>query len=302
MHSCSIAHLDLSPKNVLFRWNVWTGLCAKIGDFGCCENIAAGETLQYTRKVTTWPYRSPEVALGLPYGHAADVWAVGVIARELATGRRLYELSSLTQCTDVQYVCFFTGPLSNTMWPEVESAPFWKPSMVQMDDDRLTRHGKFNEVGIGFARRLLGASPASRPTAAIASKDPYMVYAGMSKPKRLIKKTALVTPAFFPRRLTTKREGADTRRATAQKPVSRGASVARADAPAPRPRPAAAETSGSKVGALARSQGALCQCVGSCRQSKLVCGADFGRKRGCCENPVSDTEDGRRSAVCRAWR
>ena len=78
--AAGIVHLDLGPKNILLQWRAWDGLCAKIADFGSAAFLASDASLPglpATHKVTTWPYRAPEVALGLPYGHAADVWAAG---------------------------------------------------------------------------------------------------------------------------------------------------------------------------------------------------------------------------------
>ena len=195
VHASGIVHLDLGPKNILLCWRAWGGLCAKIADFGSAEFLASDASLRSKEKVTTWPYRAPEVALGLPYNHAADMWAAGVLARELATGRRLYDLASRS-VSDVQYIYTMSGPLSNSIWPDVESAPFWeaaRPNFL-VDSDQLTRHARSNHDGVCFARRLLQANPQQRLTAAQAVVNKYIAFGVAPVPRRLQSKQEATTP------------------------------------------------------------------------------------------------------------
>ena len=93
IHSLFVAHLDVTPANILLQWNV-DGLCAKLSDFGTSvllQNVSAIGCTRQNMKCT-WTYRAPEISLGLPFGFAADVWSAGAIAREMFTGRNLYEL------------------------------------------------------------------------------------------------------------------------------------------------------------------------------------------------------------------
>ena len=115
--------------------------------------------------------------MGLPFNHAADVWAVGVVARELATGRRVYEELSpdaLRACTDILYINLLAGPVRNSTWPGVESAPRWQapPSDLSVvSDSDYQAHRTLCDAdslaGIQFARQLLCANPAQRPAARI---------------------------------------------------------------------------------------------------------------------------------------
>ena len=228
LHTCSVVHLDLGPKNVLLLWHAWTGLCAKIADFGQSVCLEPGCRIQQKGKVTTWPYRAPEVALGLQYGREADVWALGVLARELATGRRVYELLEF-KGSDVAYVRLLAGRLTNDTWPDVERAPCWEPvpSTFAMDEDTLTRHAQANEVGVEFARTLLHAAPEKRPTVEQAMRHPYMVYGGVAK--RLSYKSAC-TPrcgrsvlAFAPERRQRPGGGAAATLTRQQRPPRQGA-------------------------------------------------------------------------------
>ena len=269
LHESGIVHLDLGPKNILLNWRAWGGLCTKIADFGSAEFLARDASLQSKEKVTTWPYRSPEVAMGLSYNHAADLWALGVLARELATGRRLYDLSS-HDVTDVQYIYVLSGPVSNSTWPDVENAPFWEapPPNFRYDSDQLTRHAGRNHEGVDFARRLLVANPQQRPTATQALIFRYVAFGPAAVPRRLMKKQVVNTPF-------------QARRAAVGNAVSLASSM---------------------LPALPASDAVRkCICKNTCRQPASICGSKWGRNPSC-GAVVSDTEEGRKSQYCRRCR
>jgi serine/threonine protein kinase len=190
IHAFAIAHFDLSPGNILIHWLSDSGLVAKIADFGCSRrlrtpppgsaNVLWPTSLlqgpsyypEYQKAVSptdvtcTWTYRAPEITLGLPYAFPTDVWSLGVIARELATGRNLFHLGSET-CPLV-YASFMCGPITNAVWPDVQSAPFYKPPATSFKPDvwAATRFSKVDKITLDFIHSILQADPAKRPTAA----------------------------------------------------------------------------------------------------------------------------------------
>lgn len=79
-----IIHCDLKPENILFSDEKMTNV--KLIDFGSsCANYKQGFTYVQSRY-----YRCPEIALGLPYSHPADMWSFGCILAELRTGMPLF--------------------------------------------------------------------------------------------------------------------------------------------------------------------------------------------------------------------
>ena len=195
MHGFAIAHLDLTPSNILIHWPDDGGLLiAKIADFGCSvrlrelppspgavlvqwpramlQNKSYPEYLQCTcqaEMTCTWTYRGPEISLGLPYGFPSDVWSLGVIARELVTGRNLYHhLRGISDTDSLEYASLHCGPITNEVWPDVQNAPYYKPPSAQFkpDDWKLKRLQQVDENSLDFVRRILQADPAKRPTAA----------------------------------------------------------------------------------------------------------------------------------------
>lgn len=91
-HERGIVHGDLKPQNVL----VTPAGTIKLLDFGLArtldpaslESITAGTTRVADEIAGTLPYMAPETLRGAPLRPAADVWALGVLLHEMATGRR----------------------------------------------------------------------------------------------------------------------------------------------------------------------------------------------------------------------
>ena len=78
-----IIHCDLKPENVLLKQQGRSGI--KVIDFGssCFEKQRV-----YTYIQSRF-YRAPEVILGAKYGTPIDMWSLGCILAELATGNPL---------------------------------------------------------------------------------------------------------------------------------------------------------------------------------------------------------------------
>ncbi|MBV1852893.1 serine/threonine-protein kinase [Catellatospora tritici] len=83
-HSQGIVHRDVKPANLLLRADGRVALT----DFGIAR-IVAGDRLTATGEIQgTASYLAPEQVTGDDIGPATDVYALGVVAYELLTGRR----------------------------------------------------------------------------------------------------------------------------------------------------------------------------------------------------------------------
>src|SRR5215510_11547519 len=89
-HQSGIIHRDIKPDNVMVRTDGYV----KVLDFGLVKLAevepvpgAPGNT-QRGVAMGTLAYMSPEQASGEPIDHRTDIWSLGVVLYELATGRK----------------------------------------------------------------------------------------------------------------------------------------------------------------------------------------------------------------------
>jgi dual specificity tyrosine-phosphorylation-regulated kinase 2/3/4 len=76
----NVIHCDLKPENIMFineqTYNV------VLGDFGLAKINDLNKPQTDFNVQTCW-YRSPEVAMHIPYSYESDLWSIGVILMEL---------------------------------------------------------------------------------------------------------------------------------------------------------------------------------------------------------------------------
>jgi serine/threonine-protein kinase len=182
-HAAGVIHRDLKPSNIFIAHQSDGTRHVKVLDFGLAKqsDVPYGAIAQShpSLVVGTPRYMAPEQALGQEVGPRSDLYAVGVIAFELLTGRRLFPGSSHME------VLFHH--LKST--PPVPSSLVALPTAI---DDLLLRllakapqrrPGSSSEVAHEL-RALLGSSapPTVPPVQPLSQPSPRHAAAGTTEP------------------------------------------------------------------------------------------------------------------------
>nr|CCC95416.1 unnamed protein product [Trypanosoma congolense IL3000] len=209
MRSChrnGIIHRDVKPSNVLVHHGTVSLLC----DFGSSRfishprttnNTTSGGLLRtpadcngpLTENVATRWYRSPEMLLGLPhYTFASDMWAVGAIMAELASGEPL--LPGNTQMDQLNFISQRVGDLEelgqySKLSPFLGAVTGYRGN-TSIAGDYLTRtfHSLLGATGLSLLRSLLAIDYSKRITVDEALAHPFFaacVVRGMPSPLKL---------------------------------------------------------------------------------------------------------------------
>lgn len=82
LHNRRVLHRDIKPENILHN----RAGEVKLTDFGIAKDLSTTLAMAGTF-VGTVTYLSPERCLGQDYSFASDIWSVGMVVYEMATGR-----------------------------------------------------------------------------------------------------------------------------------------------------------------------------------------------------------------------
>lgn len=85
LHAAGVVHRDLKPENIVLLEGDWTQ--PVIIDLGLSRLVDLSSVTVYPWAAGTWPYMAPEQLRGERAIDRTDMWALAVIAGELATGR-----------------------------------------------------------------------------------------------------------------------------------------------------------------------------------------------------------------------
>jgi len=178
-HANRILHRDIKPQNILIDNN---GRLV-IADFGLARAYSV-PIPKYTHEVVTVWYRAPEILLGSTlYSIPVDLWSVGCVLGEMATGAPLFAGDS--EIDTIFKVFQKLGTPTATQWPGLTKLPDFKPSFPQWpakgwDNIRNTR-AQIGPDGIDMLSGLLTYDPARRMSARQALQHPY--FAGLERPE-----------------------------------------------------------------------------------------------------------------------
>src|SRR5258708_11017325 len=134
LHRRGVLHRDLKPGNILVSKGE-----IKVLDFGLAVALNEKQKSNSTTSGTL-AYMAPEVFSGLPASEASDLYAVGVIAFELLTGRHPFHVEDPAK---LMHDLGYSVPEFSTFGETpLELVSIIQPLMLKPPDDRFHRTGE----------------------------------------------------------------------------------------------------------------------------------------------------------------
>lgn len=173
-HKNNVLHRDLKPQNLLIDKKGKL----KLADFGLARSFGI-PVRSYTHEVVTLWYRSPEILFGArQYDISVDMWSVGCIFAEIASGRPLFPGRNDKDQVDKIFQVLGTPTLES--WPQMADLPDFKsvrhlPQHQQQGLGAVLRGTNIdNELGLDLLNLLLQQNPDQRLSSSSALKHSYL--------------------------------------------------------------------------------------------------------------------------------
>ncbi|KAM4826938.1 cyclin-dependent kinase-like 3 isoform 2-T9 [Thomomys bottae] len=159
LHNNNIIHRDIKPENILVSQSGITKLC----DFGFARTLAGPGDI-YTDYVATRWYRAPELVLkDTSYGKPVDIWALGCMIIEMATGNPY--LPSSSDLDLLHRIVLKVGNLTPHLQSIFAKSPIFDGVIlpqVQHPQNARKKYPKLNGLLADMVHACLQIDPAER--------------------------------------------------------------------------------------------------------------------------------------------
>ncbi|KAI9884979.1 MAG: hypothetical protein M1823_003216 [Watsoniomyces obsoletus] len=164
LHNRGVMHRDIKAANILISNEGQL----KLADFGLARFFVKSRQLDYTNRVITIWYRSPELLLGeTQYSTAVDIWSAACVLMEIFTKHAIFpgdggEINQLDKIYNI------IGTPTRTEWPAVVDTPWFellrpterKPNLfAEKYQSRLT------PAAFDLVKSMFRYDPLKRPSA-----------------------------------------------------------------------------------------------------------------------------------------
>ena len=172
LHRRGVLHRDIKAANILVSK---TGEL-KLADFGLARFYQKRSKQDYTNRVITIWYRSPELLLGeTQYGPAVDIWSAACVLVEIFTRHAIFpgdggEINQLDKIYNV------LGTPSRSDWPGIAELQWYellRPSHRIASTFAEKYRDRVSEQAFELLKAMFTFDPAKRPSAAEVLEHPY---------------------------------------------------------------------------------------------------------------------------------
>ncbi|ETK91021.1 CMGC/CDKL protein kinase [Phytophthora nicotianae] len=169
-HQHNIIHRDIKPENLLVSRNGVLKLC----DFGFARPLASAGA-KYTEYVSTRWYRAPELLVGdVSYGKAVDVWSIGCMFAEIATGLPLFPGDS--DIDQLYHIIRCLGHITSRQQDLFRRNALYVGVKLPQSSELEPLEARFptmDKVSLDFIRQTIVDEPLDRWTCAELLKHPF---------------------------------------------------------------------------------------------------------------------------------
>jgi CTD kinase subunit alpha len=172
LHRRGVIHRDIKAANIL----VSNEGQLKLADFGLARFYAKRRQLDYTNRVITIWYRSPELLLGeTQYGPAVDIWSAACVLVEIFTRHAIFPGDG-SEISQLEKIYAVLGTPNKADWPGLVDMAWFellrptarRPNVfADKYKDRVTPHA------FELLEAMFQYDPAKRPSASDVLEHPY---------------------------------------------------------------------------------------------------------------------------------
>jgi CTD kinase subunit alpha len=172
LHRRGVLHRDIKAANILVSKDGQL----KLADFGLARFYAKRRQLDYTNRVITIWYRSPELLLGeTQYGPAVDIWSAACVLVEIFTRHAIFPGDG-GEISQLEKIYAILGTPNKVDWPGLVDMAWYELLRPNAKRPNVFAE-KYKERVTPAAYDLLEAmfqyDPAKRPSASDVLEHPY---------------------------------------------------------------------------------------------------------------------------------
>ncbi|KAK5993421.1 CTD kinase subunit alpha [Cladobotryum mycophilum] len=172
LHERSVLHRDIKAANIL----VGSNGVLKLADFGLARFYAKRHQLDYTNRVITIWYRSPELLLGeTKYTAAVDVWSAACVMVEIFTRHAIFAGDG-TELSQLEKIYNVLGTPNLQDWPGLVDMAWFellRPTVKRKNVFAEKYEDRVSPAAFELLASMFSYDPAKRPTAAMVLQHPY---------------------------------------------------------------------------------------------------------------------------------
>ncbi|KAI1424409.1 kinase-like domain-containing protein [Xylaria sp. FL1777] len=172
LHKRGVLHRDIKAANIL----VSSDGILKLADFGLARFYAKRHQLDYTNRVITIWYRSPELLLGeTRYGAAVDIWSAACVMVEIFTRHAIFPGDG-GEINQLEKIYNILGTPNRKEWPGLADTPWFellRPSYRKPNVFADKYRERVPAAAFDLLAEMFQYDPIKRPSAADVLEHRY---------------------------------------------------------------------------------------------------------------------------------